>query len=382
MFTPRNQSGGAPWAVTQNITIRSNVIRHVAAVFNISGWDDIHTARQTQNIAIENNLVYDVSTAYNLPNHPANGWFAIIGNAPKNVSFSHNTVDANGNNLIRLYSGVATDGITAIRGLSITDNSWKTNTYGIAGDHHAGGTDSLNFYAPGATVVGNAFAGGVAKTYPTGNDFPTVTQWTGDFVSIGAANYHAEDDQPAVPRAPDGTDVGVNFATLNAALAGASAAPPPPPPPPPVDPPPSTGGSTPYSGSPVSLPGTVQFENYDAGGADVAYYDTTATNQGGVYRSNAVDIKASNDSGGGYMVAYTTAGEWLNYTVNAAAAGTYAIDVRLASNGVGGTFHIEVNGVDKTGYDCRADDRELEHVEDGDKNRRHACGGDARSCAW
>ena len=30
-------------------------------------------------------------------------------------------------------------------------------------------------------------------------------------------------------------------------------------------------------------------------------------------------------------------------------AGTYDIDVRVASGGAGGTFHIEVNGVDKTG---------------------------------
>ena len=65
LFTPRNQSGGAPWSVTRNITIRSNVIRHVAAVFNISGWDDINTALQTENITIANNLVYDISTAYN-----------------------------------------------------------------------------------------------------------------------------------------------------------------------------------------------------------------------------------------------------------------------------------------------------------------------------
>jgi len=48
----------------------------------------------------------------------------------------------------------------------------------------------------------------------------------------------------------------------------------------------------------------VQFENYDAGGADVAYYDTTASNSGGVYRSNAVDIKGDHRyrrrlSGGG-----------------------------------------------------------------------------------
>ena len=30
-------------------------------------------------------------------------------------------------------------------------------------------------------------------------------------------------------------------------------------------------------------------------------------------------------------------------------AGTYSIDVRVASNGAGGTFHIEANGADMTG---------------------------------
>jgi hypothetical protein len=327
LFTPRNQSGTAPWSVTRNITIRSNIIRHLAAVFNISGWDDINTALQTQNITIENNLIYDISTAYSLPGHPANGWFAILGNAPENVTFRHNTVDHNGSNLIRLYSGKATDGDTKIRSLVLEDNSWRVNTYGIAGDSHAQGNDSLNYYAPGAQVLGNAFAGGVAKNYPTGNDFPTVAQWLADYVDASSVNYHA--------------DIGVDFTTLNLALTGASAPAPPPPPPP--------SGSTPYTGSPVALPGTVQFENYDAGGADIAYFDTTASNSGGVYRSNAVDIKAATDTGGGYLVGWTAAGEWLNYTVSVATAGTYTLDVRIASSGVGGTFHLEVNGVNKTG---------------------------------
>ncbi|MGH9140801.1 MAG: carbohydrate-binding protein [Vicinamibacterales bacterium] len=343
LFTPRNQSGNSPWSVVRNITIRSNVIRHVSAVFNISGWDDIYTSRQTENIVIQNNLVYDVSTAYSIPGHPANGWFAIAGNAPKNVTFEHNTVDHNGSNLMRLFGGVATDGVHQILGLVVNDNSWRVNTYGIAGDSRSQGSDALNFYAPGAQVLTNAFAGGNAKIYPTGNDFPTVTQWLADFVSEGTANYQLTAASPLRHAAGDGTDIGVDFTALNAALAGTPASGPPPPPPPPPD------GSSPYSGTPVTLPGTVQFENYDAGGANVAYYDTTASNLGGVYRSNAVDIKATTDAGGGYLVGWTTAGEWLNYTVNVAAAGTYAIDVRVASSGVGGRFHIEVDGVDKTG---------------------------------
>ena len=192
-------------------------------------------------------------------------------------------------------------------------------------------------------MLGNAFAGGVAKNYPTGNDFPTVAQWLASFTSVSAANYLVVAGSLLKSAAADGTDTGVNYPTLNAALTGTSAPPPPPPPPPP------SGGSTPYTGSPVALPGTVQFENYDAGGADIAYYDTTASNSGGAYRSNAVDIKAATDTGGGYLVGWTAAGEWLNYTVSVATAGTYTLDVRVASSGVGGTFHLEVNGVNKTG---------------------------------
>ena len=37
------RAAARPGRWCENITMRSNVIRHVAAVFNISGWDDIHT---------------------------------------------------------------------------------------------------------------------------------------------------------------------------------------------------------------------------------------------------------------------------------------------------------------------------------------------------
>jgi hypothetical protein len=110
------------------------------------------------------------------------------------------------------------------------------------------------------------------------------------------------------------------------------------------------GGSGPYTGSPVALPGTIQAENFDKGGSGVAYNDTTSSNQGGQYRtSEAVDIEATSDTGGGYDIGWTAPGEWLNYTVNVATAGTYTIEARVAASGAGGTFHIEANGVDKTG---------------------------------
>jgi hypothetical protein len=111
------------------------------------------------------------------------------------------------------------------------------------------------------------------------------------------------------------------------------------------------GGSspTPYGGTPAPVPGTLQAENFDEGGQGVAYYDTTAGNAGGQYRVTDVDIEATGDTGGGYNVGWMAVGEWLKYTVDVGTAGTYDLEFRVAANGSGGTFHLEVDGVDKTG---------------------------------
>jgi hypothetical protein len=108
-------------------------------------------------------------------------------------------------------------------------------------------------------------------------------------------------------------------------------------------------GSTPYGGTAAGLPGTIQAENFDDGGSGVGYFDTSATNTGGQFRSTDVDIEATSDVGGGYSVGWVAAGEWLKYSVNVGAAGTYDIEARVASSGAGGTFHIEVNGTNITG---------------------------------
>jgi hypothetical protein len=112
---------------------------------------------------------------------------------------------------------------------------------------------------------------------------------------------------------------------------------------------PPGGGSTPFGGTPRSVPGTFQAEDFDEGGQFVAYSDVTAGNSGGVYRSTDVDLEATTDTGGGYDVMKTRAGEWMNYTINVTGSGTYPLDIRIANIGTGGKFHVEIDGVDKTG---------------------------------
>jgi hypothetical protein len=102
-----------------------------------------------------------------------------------------------------------------------------------------------------------------------------------------------------------------------------------------------SGAGTPYSGSPAALPGTIDAATFDNGGEGVAYHDATAGNTGGAFRSTDVDLETSSD--GGTDVGWISAGEWLTYTVNVAASGSYTAQLRVASPG-GGSLRIGFNG--------------------------------------
>ncbi|SNR76997.1 Carbohydrate binding module (family 6) [Lutibacter agarilyticus] len=79
----------------------------------------------------------------------------------------------------------------------------------------------------------------------------------------------------------------------------------------------------PYEGI-IPIPGTIEVENYDLGGESIAYHDADASNKGGIYRTDNVDIDVIGDM---YHIGWTANGEWLEYTVDVAKAGIYDIDV-------------------------------------------------------
>lgn len=109
-------------------------------------------------------------------------------------------------------------------------------------------------------------------------------------------------------------------------------------------------GQAPYLGSPFLFPTRVQAEAYDVGGEGVAYHDVNPANNGGQYRpSEGVDIEICADAGGGYNVGWISPGEYVEYTVSVPVSGNYPINVRVASQSVGGTFRLEFNGDDATG---------------------------------
>ena len=97
----------------------------------------------------------------------------------------------------------------------------------------------------------------------------------------------------------------------------------------------------PYT-DPIEIPGKVEAENYNKGGADKAYYDLNKGNEGGKFRKDDVDIYQPNM---GLAVGYNQKGEWLKYTVNVAADGEYEISANVASDNTTGSFVLYMDGL-------------------------------------
>ncbi|WP_075341627.1 glycosyl hydrolase family 8 [Tenacibaculum agarivorans] len=101
------------------------------------------------------------------------------------------------------------------------------------------------------------------------------------------------------------------------------------------------------NGQPQSIPGKIKATSFDLGGEVVAYHDTTIGNDGdGIRQEEDVDTEFGGDGGN---IGFTADGEWIEYTVNVTQAGTYSIDVMVASAVSEGAYHIEFDGADVTG---------------------------------
>lgn len=108
---------------------------------------------------------------------------------------------------------------------------------------------------------------------------------------------------------------------------------------------------SPYKGVAHPIPGRIEAEEYDLGGEGVGFHEANSNgNEGGAtLRNDDVDIEVTKDTDGAYNLGYVLQGEWLEYTVNVQYSGVYNLDVRVAADGAGKTFHIEMDGVNVSG---------------------------------
>jgi endoglucanase len=108
----------------------------------------------------------------------------------------------------------------------------------------------------------------------------------------------------------------------------------------------------------LNLPGIIHAVDYDMGKQGFAYFDTdyenngNATyNNGGNYRNDGVDIESCNDAlnSNGFDVGWTSAGEWMKYTVNIDSTAGYTLVIRYAGMNSHTGIHFTLDSLDITG---------------------------------
>jgi hypothetical protein len=95
----------------------------------------------------------------------------------------------------------------------------------------------------------------------------------------------------------------------------------------------------------IAIPGVLQAENYDIGGQDLTYNDTTSDNKGDKnFRNDAVDVGPIGSSTTEYTVGWIDPLEWLEYSVNVDSAGTYDVVFAVACPSLGGKIQLSLDG--------------------------------------
>ncbi|MBL8187206.1 MAG: right-handed parallel beta-helix repeat-containing protein [Acidobacteria bacterium] len=204
-----NQDGGAPWSVTQDVTIVNNLIQHCGSGINLLGRDMNQLGIQMQRVLVRNNLWDDIDGT----RWRAQGKFLQISDVP-DVVVDHNTVLQTGN-IITTYG-------SPCRNLVFTNNITNHNQYGVKGDDAGSGNGTIARYFPGAMFIRNIIVGGSNGSYPTGNWFPRT------FAEVGAlerdGNLRLTLLKPYLAKGTDEKDIGCDLANLAKSIAGVTAA--------------------------------------------------------------------------------------------------------------------------------------------------------------
>ncbi len=209
VITPRNQDGGAPWTIVEDIRIRYNRFDRVDQGFNILGTDDLHPSRETARIAIEHNLFVTGAE------RGAHDKFVQMVASPRDVHIVNNTGFSN-----RAFFYAENSPRTP--GFVFRNNIVTKGEYGFSGNSSAEGTGTLANHFVDPNFQKNAIVGASAASYPTNNFFPGRVEEVG-FRDLSRGDYRLAADSPFKNAGTDGNDLGADIDAIDSALAGESA---------------------------------------------------------------------------------------------------------------------------------------------------------------
>jgi hypothetical protein len=153
LLSPRNQDGGAPWSVVQDVIFVDNVVRGAGSGMQISGRDDRGPSGQTRRVIIRNNLFEDIDgKAWG-----GDGRLFTLLRGTEGVVIEHNT--AFPATTIIMAEGPPHTGFV------FRNNVTLHGANGIKGSGVASGEPTLHALFPGARVEGNVFIGADVPRY-------------------------------------------------------------------------------------------------------------------------------------------------------------------------------------------------------------------------
>jgi hypothetical protein len=200
LFTVRNQDGGCPWCQVEDVRFERNVVRDVAAGISILGVDDAHPSRQTTGIVIRNNLFDGVDSR----RWGGDGYLLQLVARPRRVVVDHNTVIQGESGGIAKIDGVAEE-------FEFTNNISAHGFYGIIATDHAPGNDTIKATLPGGKVVANVMAGGNPSLYPSGNLFPSMSDFRQQFVDFDARDFRLRPSSMWMRQSTEGGALGADL---------------------------------------------------------------------------------------------------------------------------------------------------------------------------
>jgi hypothetical protein len=202
LFTVRNQDGTCPWCQVEDVELRGNLVRDVAAGIQVLGTDPLHPSLQTNHIMIHDNVFDGIDREA----WGGDGYFLLLSDAPRDVTIDHNTIIQRASTgLVKIANGVTT-------GLVLTNNIASHGDYGIIGRNRGVGNDSIAAFLPHAAITGNVIAGGKAGAYPGGNLFPSVDEFRRQFVAFERHDYRLVARSSWLHAGSDGRDLGADLA--------------------------------------------------------------------------------------------------------------------------------------------------------------------------
>ena len=195
-------------AITTDITIANNIVRHSAGGINILGRNS--TGGYVANVSIRNNLFDDIGTNWGSPL----SLFSILAGG-NGIVIENNTATPSILNTLLMF-----DGADPANNFVMRSNIGSRGSYGIKGSGSAEGTATINKYSPGATVTNNVIYG------PGFNSaaYPALTYSALSGTAIGWENAANGDvrlraDSFYKGKGAGGRDPGVDFAPLATATA-------------------------------------------------------------------------------------------------------------------------------------------------------------------